>query len=402
MAISVAAVRGYVLEELLARLLQDNGYRLLVAEDQDPEALKNSGKGLLVRGRGTTHQVDVLGELDLPLPFSLPLRLFVEAKHRKERTGVENVRNAYGTIRDVNEHYGTRTPGARRIPMKRYQYQYALFSASGFTRPAQEYALAQQISLIDLSNPGFGALLAAAAEIATRIVDVAIDVGVASLPLKQVRSALRHILGTWPVNVVDDDFPELAAYLDGMRSWTDEQTVPTVASVRDSDSEVVFSRTPYIVMDPDEPDDEADEFVPVRELPADRLARIVAALGEVTLDNFVLGFPPAPFVLVLLVDNPAAFAEYVSNPENGDILVHLEYPRNHRNNQPISRDWEIVPVDDPGFRFSFTLPAVLDDWMLSGKVPTWSLREAKTTLLSSIAIVRGHRVVRLLYQPHRG
>jgi hypothetical protein len=43
--------------------------------------------------------------------------------------------------------------------MRRYQYQYALFSVNGFTKPAQEYALAQQISLIDLSNAGFNMLL---------------------------------------------------------------------------------------------------------------------------------------------------------------------------------------------------------------------------------------------------
>ncbi len=166
MPITRPTLRGHVLEELLARLLQDSGYRLLVRAEQDPEALQDSGRGLLVRGRGTTHQVDVLGELDQPLPFSLPLRLFAEAKYRNGATGVDAVRNAYGTIRDVNEHYGTHSPGTYRIPMRRYQYQYSLFSVSGFTKPAQEYALAQQISLIDLSDPGFEALRRAADSIA--------------------------------------------------------------------------------------------------------------------------------------------------------------------------------------------------------------------------------------------
>ncbi|MQY18942.1 PDDEXK family nuclease [Nocardia macrotermitis] len=400
MAINVATVRGYVLEELLARLLQDNGYRLLVAEEQDPEALKDSGRVLLVRGRGTTHQVDVLGELDLPLPFSLPLRLFVEAKYRKERTGVETVRNAYGTIRDVNEHYGTRTPGAGRIPMRRYQYQYALFSASGFSKPAQEYALAQQISLIDLSNPDFSALLAVADEIARRIAELADEAGVVSLPLKQVRSALRHTLGTWPSNIDDADFPDLAGYLDGMHARRNERSVPTVAAVRRPDPEAVVSVAGRL-MDSGT-DAGTEESVPVRELPAEPLAGIVSELGETVLDNLVLGFPPAPFVLVLLVDNPAAFLTYVDNSGDTDIRVHLEYPRDHGTNRPTSRDWNIVPVDDLGFRLSFTLPAVLDDWMLNGNVPTWTLREAKATLLSSIAIVRGNRAVRLMYQPHRG
>lgn len=46
------ALGGIVLEEVLARLLQDNGYKLLVSADQDPEVLKKAGHGLVVRGRG--------------------------------------------------------------------------------------------------------------------------------------------------------------------------------------------------------------------------------------------------------------------------------------------------------------------------------------------------------------
>ncbi len=401
MPINVSTVRGYILEELLARLLQDNGYRLLVTADQDREALKDSGNGLLVRGRGANHQVDVLGELDLPLPFSLPMRLFVEAKHRKDRTGIEHVRNAYGTIRDVNEHYGTQTPGTYRIPMKRYQYQYALFSASGFTKPAQEYALAQQISLIDLSNPGFGPLLNVADAIATRIVDLATRTGVASLPLNQVRHALRHALGTWPANVDDKDFPDLADGIDQLRGSAGRATFPSpefgLASADDRARAGLATAQLR-----NEPPEEEDDVPPVRELPMDRLAAIVAAVGEVALGGFVLGFPAAPFVLVLLVDNPEAFDDYIANPENPDLRVYLEYPRDRAdNNRPLSRDWDIVPIDGPDFRLSFTLPAVLDDWMRSGELPAWSLREVKTTLLSTIAIVRGGRVLRLLYQPHR-
>jgi hypothetical protein len=63
---SVQTVRGYVLEEVLANLLQANGYHLLVSERQDRDALRRGPHGLLVRGRGTDHQADVLGELTLP------------------------------------------------------------------------------------------------------------------------------------------------------------------------------------------------------------------------------------------------------------------------------------------------------------------------------------------------
>ena len=403
MPINVSTVRGYILEELLARLLQDNGYRLLVTADQDREALKDSGNGLLVRGRGANHQVDVLGELDLPLPFSLPMRLFVEAKHRADRTGIAHVRNAYGTIRDVNEYHGTQTPGMYRIPMKRYQYQYALFSASGFTKPAQEYALAQQISLIDLSNPGFGWLLDAADAMATRIVDLAEQVGLASLPLNQMRHALRHALGTWPANVDDEDFPDLADHIYELRGTVGREAFPSPEFGLAVADERVGAGLAAAPLRDEPPEVEDDDLPPVKELPPDELAAIVGAVGEVALDGFVLGFPAAPFVLVLLVDNPEAFDDYIANPGNPDLRVYLEYPRDHdANNRPLSRDWDIVPIDGAGFRLSFTLPAVLDDWMRSGELPAWSMREVKTTLLSTIAIVRGGRVLRLLYQPHRG
>ena len=60
-SLSRETLRGYVLEELLAKLIQNTGYRLLVDASQDSEELENRANGLAVRGRGGTHQVDVLG-----------------------------------------------------------------------------------------------------------------------------------------------------------------------------------------------------------------------------------------------------------------------------------------------------------------------------------------------------
>jgi hypothetical protein len=151
--IKVEALAGYLLEEALAQLLRHNGYRLLSTADEDPFALREAGHGLLVRGRGADHQADALGELLMPSPFSLPVRLFVEGKNRGAKVSLAEVRNAHGTISDVNEHYSSQLAGAKSRPQRRYQYRYALFSAKGFKADAQGYALAQQISLIDLGRP---------------------------------------------------------------------------------------------------------------------------------------------------------------------------------------------------------------------------------------------------------
>lgn len=92
------------------------------------------------------------------------MHLFCEAKHVKAPIGLEVVRNALGVVTDVNAHFGSLRSAAvtTGVPLKRYQYRYALFSASGFTSDAEEYALAYQISLVDLRAPSFAYLLTTA------------------------------------------------------------------------------------------------------------------------------------------------------------------------------------------------------------------------------------------------
>jgi hypothetical protein len=61
--IQASALRGYLLEETLAWLLRGTAYELHVSEAQDPVELVRQGDyEVRVKGRGTSHQVDVLGE----------------------------------------------------------------------------------------------------------------------------------------------------------------------------------------------------------------------------------------------------------------------------------------------------------------------------------------------------
>jgi hypothetical protein len=138
-------LQGYVLEELLAYLIRNTGYRLLVDEAQDCEELVNRPNGLAVRGRGGLHQVDVLGELAWIPAFTFPLRLIVEAKARAAVTGIGDVRNAVGIVTDVNQNYSPLS-AARTTLVQKFSYRYALFSTSGFSQPAADFALAHQIS----------------------------------------------------------------------------------------------------------------------------------------------------------------------------------------------------------------------------------------------------------------
>jgi hypothetical protein len=363
--VSVDALRGFVLEELLARLLYDNGYRLLVSEQQDPDALKSGAHGLLVRGRGTDHQADVLGELKLPIPFSLPLRIFVEAKYRGVKASLRDVRNGHGVVHDVNEQYATATAGARSVPMRRHHYRYTLFSAAGFTRPAQQYALAQQVSLVDLSSPAFAGLLDSANQAALELHRLAQEVRISPFPRGQMRTALRLALDTWTA---------------------DELNAPDSGDVLGTP----MHRARH-----------AAERNPARRephrLPAEPLARVAMNLADRARGDLLLGSPAAPFVLALSPDEPAALSEYVIR-HGSEVEVNIEFA----TRREVTGDWVIVPADGSRrFQLRFALPALLEDWLLGDGATALRARDVKADLLSSIAVIQHDRLINLVFQPRR-
>jgi len=366
---SLESLRGYVLEEVLARLLQASGYRLLVSAEQDPEALARGAHGLLVHGRGADHQADVLGELTLPVPFSLPLRIFVEAKYRAAKSGLLDVRNAHGVIHDVNEQHTTAAAGSHTIPMRRYHYRYVLFSAAGFSNPAQRFALAQQISLVDLSSPGFAELLGAADRSARGLHELAEEVGASAFPRGQVRTALRLALGTWT---------------ESQREVAGSQ-IPDAASAR--------QRLTHRAR-------QATELNPARRealtLPVGRLASLSADLAEQVRENLIFAFPSAPFVVALRPDDLPALDAYVAR-YGQDVEVNIQF----LTRRVVTGDWVIVPADgSQSFQLQFSLPTLLEDWLLrDGRTAALRARNVKAGLLSSISLFRDGRLIRLLYQP---
>ncbi|MGY1984142.1 restriction endonuclease [Nocardia gipuzkoensis] len=367
------ALRGIVLEEVLARLLQDNGYKLLVSEHQDPDALKQAKHGLLVRGRGGEHQADVIGELDLPVPFSLPLRLFVEAKFTRQKVGIAVVRNAHGTIHDVNEQYSPFASGVYSVPIRRYQYRYSLFSASGFTSEAQRYALAQQISLVDLSGSGFAELLALVSDIADATRGLALAHEINRFPVGQVRAALRRALDTWTGGV---DTPAEIAETTAQHEWIPNEEVSAYMTVGRM------------------PGERRSQL-----LPHSQLMTIVTDMHSGRLGDLIVGFPSAPFILVLRIESRADFETYLSRHPSSEIAVHIEFA--HRGNH--DGDWIIVPTHgSPPFRLVFALPELLADWLLNSDGPAAPrVRDIKRGMLSSIVVFQGNRLLRLLYEPHR-
>jgi hypothetical protein len=84
-----------------------------------------------------------------------PLRLLVEAKCYAEhkRIGIDVVRNSVGVLKDISENYfniksHSAAGSTLQIKTQRYNYQSAIFSTSGYSRGATQYAVAHQIFLI--------------------------------------------------------------------------------------------------------------------------------------------------------------------------------------------------------------------------------------------------------------
>ncbi|MEV7958322.1 restriction endonuclease [Streptomyces sp. NPDC088141] len=339
-----SALRGYLLEEALAWLLRHSGYTLLVDDRQDRDELVGSGGTLRVRGRGAVHQVDVLGEFVFTPAFSLPVRLFLEAKHYQEPCRLEVVRNAHGVLHDVNENFMNHG-GAR--PKRRYQYTYALFSANGFTKEAQQYALAHQISLVDLSGASFTWLRKAIKTTAADLYKAQEDHAVERFPVAWMRKELREALGTCPPGIPmsgDTNAMQFKASASGI------------------------------------------------------LTQFVDALEQHAAAELLLGFPSAPFILPLAAEDQDQFLSYAE--QSPDHAVRL-----HRSGQATTAEWALSPREDDGaYRLTFKLPEHIEEW-ISGIAEKESQRtlDVKAQFLSSITIYRmngrGVRAYQLRYEP---
>ena len=138
--------KGYLLEVIITKLIAINGYNIIM--EADNQEIVSKQNGLNLRGRGGFHQFDTLGRFKITPPFAYPLRLFVEAKYYSNKVGINVVRMGVGILEDVNTNYSTVEMNAEELSLEKYQYNYAIFSASGFTEDAQRFAIAHKTELL--------------------------------------------------------------------------------------------------------------------------------------------------------------------------------------------------------------------------------------------------------------
>lgn len=145
---TIYAIRGLLLEEVLLNLLKESGYSTITEVGNDI-TLNQGHSGIEVKGRGWNHQIDAIADFLMTPPFSYPIRLLLEAKfYTSQDIGINVIRNAVGVLKDVNEYWVSNN----EISKHRFHYQYAVFTSSSFSTPAQKYAFAQDIYLIKLEN----------------------------------------------------------------------------------------------------------------------------------------------------------------------------------------------------------------------------------------------------------
>lgn len=317
----------------------------MLHEDQDPAELVMVGNTLRVRGRGALHQVDVLGEFAFTPAFSMPVRLFLEAKYYQGSCGLEVVRNAHGVIHDVNENFMAHD-GAR--PRQRYKYSYALFSANGFTGDAQRYALAHQISLIDLSGASFSWLLGLIGATASSFYGAQRYLPKGEpFPVTWLRTELRRALKTSPLNLL-----------------------PSVSMP-------------------------AGRF---REVAGKALAQFAAVLQQRNEAELLLGFPAAPFILPLAADDHRRFMAYAEARPDHPVMLR-------RRGTGAAAEWTLSPADKAGaYELAFKLPEYIEEWISDiGEKERRRTAQFKEQFLSTITLYRmdstGVRTYQLQYEP---
>ncbi len=155
----ISQIRGALLEEAVLFLLRNVGYQTIepptiAAYPEQGHGLHIGPSGLEARGRGTWHQLDALAAWTHSPAFLYPLRLIVEAKCYSpgRPIGIDVPRNCVGVLKDLSENYFTIRAGEEVLQLPQFNYAAAVFSASGFTRGAAEYAVAHQVFLIQYQH----------------------------------------------------------------------------------------------------------------------------------------------------------------------------------------------------------------------------------------------------------
>lgn len=122
--------------------------------------------GQMIQGLGQAHNADVLLDPPVQTPFYSRTRLLIECKdYANQKVGLNVLRSVLGLREDINNfnivdvsmleerRRQNRNPVMQRA--ERFSYQVGVASMKGFTVPAQEFAAAYRIPLLEFDKMPF-------------------------------------------------------------------------------------------------------------------------------------------------------------------------------------------------------------------------------------------------------
>lgn len=132
--------REYIFEEKVKKLLQDSNYISIVEEE--------------IPGRSAQHEIHAYGKINVPTAFIYPVRIICQYKYyAKNRVEINHIRDFGGIMADISERNYAIKGDVGNIA-DRFVYAGCYFSATAFSRDAQEYAWAHNIFMISLERMG--------------------------------------------------------------------------------------------------------------------------------------------------------------------------------------------------------------------------------------------------------
>ena len=153
---------GKAFEILVKRILINVGFSEVMS---DRLYIYDGAPGQMIQGLGESHNADVLLEPPVQTPFYSKTRLLIECKDYRTKISLNIIRSALGLREDVNnfnivdidELEARRQQQRRATPrfFDRYSYQVAVAALNGFTTPAQKFAAAYRIPLIEFNKLPF-------------------------------------------------------------------------------------------------------------------------------------------------------------------------------------------------------------------------------------------------------
>jgi hypothetical protein len=153
---------GKALELLIKSVLLHIGFTEVRSDNR---YIFDGTAGQMIQGLGDAHNADVLLEPPVQTPFYTPMRLLIECKDYCYPVSLNVLRSALGLREDINhfeivdeEELRVRRQNRRAGIVhnhQRYLYQVAVASTSGFSGPAQNFALSHRIPLIEVNKMPF-------------------------------------------------------------------------------------------------------------------------------------------------------------------------------------------------------------------------------------------------------